>query len=95
MNSIIKEQQLPLTKEEFYAEIGKAIKIMPPNWRKGQKVFNAVEQLFGIARIIQFKYRIDCYHDDSQIEAFKEQAFKIYLEYNGNSRTESKGTNRL
>ena len=32
----------------------------PKNWREGQKVFNYVDQVFGIARYIQFNKGIDC-----------------------------------
>lgn len=74
----IKEQQ-NLTKEEFFAEIDKAMKQMPSNWRKGQKVFNAVDIKFGaIARIVQFQYGIDCYNKDSCIEQFKDTAYEVY-----------------
>ena len=89
----IKEQR-NLTKEEFNSIIGIAIKQMPSNWRKGQKVFNAIDTEFGVtARIVQFQYGIDCYNDDSKIEVFKEKAFEVY--HNGDSRTESKGADRL
>lgn len=68
-----------MTKEEFNAKIGIAMKKMPENWRKGQKVFNAVDTEFGvIARTVQFKYGIDCFNDDSKIEAFKDKAYEIY-----------------
>lgn len=76
--SKIKEQQ-NLTKEEFFAKIGIAMKQMPNNWRKGQKVFNAIEMEFGaIARIVQFQYGIDCFNDDSKINEFKDKAYEIY-----------------
>lgn len=74
----IKEQQKPLTKEEFFAEIGKAMKQMPSNWRKGQKVFNAVDGEFGVARAVQFQYGIDCFFSDLNIEEFKEKAYDVY-----------------
>ena len=67
-----------LTKKEFFAKIDEEIKKMPPNWRKGQKVFNAVDTIFGVAREVQFKHRIDCFHNNENIEAFKEKAYDIY-----------------
>lgn len=70
-----------LTKEEFLAKISEETKKMPSNWRKGQKVFNAVDIIFGVAREVQFKYRIDCFHDDSKIDSFKDKAYEVYKEY--------------
>ena len=78
----IKEQQKPLTKEEFFAKIGIAMKQMPNNWRKGQKVFNAINEEFGVARIVQFQYGIDCFNDDSKIDEFKDKAYGIYSKPN-------------
>lgn len=70
-----------LIKEQFFAKIGEEIKKMPSNWRKGQKIFNAIDMLFGVAREVQFQYRIDCFHNDENIEAFKEKSWEIYKEY--------------
>lgn len=48
-----------------------------PNWRKGQLVFNRVEQLFGdIARKIQFEDNVDCFFNDEYIDKFLECALK-------------------
>lgn len=72
-----------MTKEEFNAKIDMSMEKMPENWRKGQKVFNAIETEFElIARTVQFKYGIDCFHDDSKIEAFKDKAYEIYSKSN-------------
>ena len=73
----IKEQQKPLTKKEFNSIIGEAIKQMPSNWRKGQKVFNAIDREFGVARTVQFQCGVDCFYDDSKIEEFKEKAYEV------------------
>lgn len=73
----IKEQQKPLTKKEFNAIINKAIKQMPENWRKGQKVFNAIEREFSVARIVQFQRGLDCFYDDSKIEEFRNEAYNV------------------
>lgn len=44
---------------------------IPKNWRKGQFVFNRVEELFGdVARKVQFIDRVDCFYIDSEIDAF-------------------------
>ena len=70
-----------LTKEEFFAKIDEETKQMPDNWRKGQKVFNAVDVIFGVAREVQFHYGVDCFHDDSKIDSFKDKAYEVYKEY--------------
>ena len=66
-----------MTKEEFTAKIDISMKTMPENWRKGQKVFNAIEREFGISRVIQFQCNVDCFFDDSKIEEFKEKAYEV------------------
>lgn len=73
----IKEQQKHLTKKEFNAIIGEAIKQMPSSWHKGQKVFNAIDREFGVARIVQFECGVDCFFDDSKIDEFKEKAYEV------------------
>lgn len=70
-----------LTKKEFFTKIGEEIKKMPSNWRKGQKIFNAVDMIFGIAREVQFHHKVDCFHNDENIEAFKEKSYEVYKEH--------------
>lgn len=72
-----------LSKEEFFAMINTEISEMPNYYREGQKVFNAVEWLFGLARDVQFSKNIDCFYDDSKIEEFKEKAYECYKEQFG------------
>ena len=43
---------------------------IPPNWREGQFVFNRVDELYGVARAIQFIDKVDCFYDDSKIDEF-------------------------
>lgn len=38
--------------------------------RKGQAVFNAVDELFGVARAVQFDDRVDCFYNDNHIIKF-------------------------
>lgn len=73
----IKKQQKSLTKEGFNSIISEVIKQMPENWRKGQKVFNAIDREFGVTRIVQFQYNIDCFYDDSKIEEFKNKTYEV------------------
>ena len=57
-----------MTLEEFKSSIYNLEK--PPNWREGQFVFNAIDHLYGVARTVQFKEGIDCFHNDSEIDNF-------------------------
>lgn len=52
-------------------------KLAPKHWRNGQAVFNYIDQFFNLARYIQFNKHIDCFYDDSQIEAFLSEAYHI------------------
>lgn len=65
-------------KEFVMNEINK----LPSNWRKGQKVFNFIDNNYGIARRIQFDKGIDCFYNDNAIDKFIEEAHKI-ITYNG------------
>lgn len=42
----------------------------PKHIRKGQAVFNYVDDKFGLARKIQFEYNTDCFYRDDKIEPF-------------------------
>lgn len=57
--------------EELKNEVYKAME-NKPNWsRKGQFVFNYIEEKYeNVARIVQFDYNIDCFYDDSCINEF-------------------------
>lgn len=48
----------------------------PKHWRKGQFVFNYIDQVYGIARTVQFKDGIDCFYNDDKIDAFLECVIK-------------------
>ena len=49
----------------------------PQNWRKGQSVFNYIDNVYGIARTIQFKYGIDCFYNDDNIDEFLNKAVEM------------------
>lgn len=70
--SKIKRITIETIKKEIYS-----IK-KPDCWREGQFVFNRVDQLYGVARAIQFNDGVDCYYDDSKIDEFLERVL-IYL----------------
>ena len=59
-----------MTYEEFVNDLWSKVAECPSHWRKGQKVFNAVEEKYGIARDVQFKDGVDCFYDDSKISDF-------------------------
>lgn len=59
-----------MTYHDFRNEVLGEIKNKPKEWRDGQFVFNYINENYGVARQVQFIERIDCFYDDSQIEAF-------------------------
>ena len=65
-----------MTYEEFINEIYTKVRSYPKGWRRGQKIFNAIEELYGdVARKVQFQDDIDCFYDDSKIDKFIEKAW--------------------
>lgn len=63
-----------MTLEELKKEIFSVHQ--PPHWRKGQFVFNYIDQIYGIARKIQYIDRVDCFYNDDKIDAFLECVIK-------------------
>ena len=59
-----------MTAKELHDEIYTWMSEKPKNWREGQAGFNYVDEVYGVARIVQFHENIDCFYDDSQIDAF-------------------------
>ena len=57
-----------MTLEEFKSSIYNVEK--PSHWREGQFVFNTIDSLYGVARIVQFNDGIDCFYDNSKIDQF-------------------------
>lgn len=64
-----------ITIEELKKEISTTK--FPKNWRKGQSVFNYIDNVYRIARTIQFKYGIDCFYKDDNIDDFLNKAVEI------------------
>lgn len=50
----------------------------PSYTRRGQAVFNATEEIYGVAREVQFVDGVDCFYDDSQIEEFLAHSYEQY-----------------
>ena len=66
-----------MTTEELKQEVYNWMPNKPKNWREGQAVFNYIDQVYDVARDAQFGYNIDCFYDDSQINAFIVKSAKI------------------
>ena len=57
--------------DEFKKSILREVEETRPKYiRKGQAVFNYVDDKFDLARKIQFEYNIDCFYRDDKIEPF-------------------------
>lgn len=65
-----------MTYEEFRGDVFKNIKDLPNNWRKGQKVFNYIDDKYNVARKVQFEHHVDCFYNDNLIEDFIKIAYK-------------------
>ena len=63
--------------EVFKNNILEQVKQCPKEWRKGQSVFNIIDDTYGVARTIQFRNNIDCFFDDSKIDDFIQAAYNI------------------
>jgi hypothetical protein len=66
-----------MTAEEFKQEIYNWMPNKPKNWREGQAVFNYIDEVYGVARTVQFHENVDCFYDDSKIDVFIETCAKI------------------
>lgn len=66
-----------MTLQELKAEVGAFLKEAPRTWRKGQSIFNYIDTKYHVGRIAQFKYGIDCFYDDSQIDKFMEKSVEL------------------
>lgn len=64
-----------MTKEDLIKEIES--QEFPKKWRKGQSVFNYIDAVYGVARTIQYDYRIDCFFNDKYINEFLDKAVEL------------------
>lgn len=64
--------------EDFKDFVMKRVEECPMYWRKGQAVFNVVDEQFNVAREVQFVDDVDCFYDDSKIEDFLLHAWVAY-----------------
>lgn len=67
-----------MTLQEFLDDINDLLKNhKPDHWRRGQTVFNYIDDKYQVARIIQHQYGIDCFYDDKNIPDFLTIAYKL------------------
>ena len=64
-----------MTYEDFITELWKKVEMSPSCWRKGQAVFNVIDDTWGVARDVQFIDRVDCFYDDTKIDLFIDKAW--------------------
>lgn len=69
--------------EEFKCECLKVAENRRPCLRKGQAIFNYVDEKYGVAREAQFVHGIDCYYLDERIEEFIKCTYIILKDLNG------------
>ena len=63
---------------DFIVSLWEKVGTCPKNWRKGQKVFNTIEELYGdVARKVQFEKGIDCFYDDEKIDSFINASWEL------------------
>ena len=67
-----------MTYEEFICTIWEEVKRCPKCWRKGQSVFNVIDEKFSVAREVQFIDGVDCFYNDNVIDKFIELSWERY-----------------
>ena len=59
-----------ITFDDLKNEVMTAMENKPKQWRKGQFVFNYIDEVYGVARHVQFVDNVDCFYIDDQIDSF-------------------------
>ena len=70
--------------KDHVKHIAKSIIEESPRIRYGQAVFNYVDEKYGVARIAQFDYGIDCFYDDTKVEQFLDKCYELIKTVNRN-----------
>ena len=70
-----------ITYEEFRTEIQRVIESRDSHLRKGQAIFNYVDEKYGVAREAQFVHGIDCFYLDEKIEEFIKCTYNILKDF--------------
>lgn len=63
--------------KDHVKNIAKSIIDESPHIRYGQAIFNYVDEKYGVARIAQFDYGIDCFYDDKKVEQFLDKCYEL------------------
>ena len=71
-----------LTEQEFKQNILDEVEKCPKEWRKGQAVFNIIDEKYRVARKVQFEDKVDCFFNDSKVDEFIDLAYKQYKRCN-------------
>lgn len=72
------EERLRL--DEFRANILTAMRNKPKEWRDGQFVFNYIDEIYGVARYVQFSEGVDCFYNDAKIDDFIDRSYIALIE---------------
>ena len=74
-----------MTSTELKIEVLKAMENKPKEWRKGQFVFNYIDEHYApVARQVQFRDGIDCFYRDDMIDQFID-ACALRIDINNNT----------
>jgi hypothetical protein len=65
-----------MTYEDLNNEVMTQMANKPSNWRKGQFVFNYIDEKYNVARAVQFVDKVDCFYDDKNIDNFIQKCAK-------------------
>ncbi len=76
LEGISKNMTVQELKDEIYSYV------KPKEWRDGQFVFNMIDHIYGVARIVQFNHGVDCFYNDDKIEEFFVKSVEVINDYN-------------
>jgi bisphosphoglycerate-independent phosphoglycerate mutase (AlkP superfamily) len=66
--------------ETFKSTVESYVAMAPKAWRRGQAVFNIIDEILGVAREVQFVAGVDCFYNDNVIDDFIKTAYETYWE---------------
>lgn len=81
MNNFMKKM---LSYSEFVQDIQDYLSSDITPYRKGQAVFNYIDEKYQVARLVQYVDKVDCFFNDALIPEFINKA---YLWYEASSRS--------
>ena len=65
-----------MTFNDLKKEVMTQMENKPSCWRKGQFVFNYIDDKYNVARAVQYSDKVDCFYDDKNIDNFLKHAAK-------------------